>query len=141
MFDCDIFHNFILRVRWPTKKVNGIRWTLFIDSFRYHVGYFRQLNREPNNNQPANVVPAANNNENAAPAPVVEQQPQPQQPAADAANNEENPNNEAEPLVNAASPTDNDGADNVSNRTPTIVLVRTFIMSFFASLIPETPAL
>jgi len=36
---------------------------------------------------------------------------------------------------------DNDGADNDSNRTPVIVLVRTFIMSFFASLIPETPAL
>lgn len=103
------------------------------------MGYFRQLNREPNNNQPANVAPPANNNiDNVAPA-VVEQQP-----AADAANNEENPINEAEPLVNAdvvASPTDNDGAANEANRTPTIVLVRTFIMSFFASLIPETPAL
>ncbi len=108
------------------------------------MGYFRQLNREPNNNQPPNVAPPANNNENIA-APVVEQQQQqpPQQPAVDAAaNNEENPINEAEPLVNAtASPTDNDGATNDSNRTPTIVLVRTFIMSFFASLIPETPAL
>lgn len=109
--------------------------------YGYHVGYFRQLNREPNNNQPPNAAPPANNNEVIA-APVVEQQP-PQEPAAaDAANNGENPNNEAEPLVNAAGPlTDNDGTDNNSNRTPTIVLVRTFIMSFFASLIPETPAL
>lgn len=109
------------------------------------MGYFRQLNREPNNNQPPNVALPANNNENIA-APVVEQQQQqpqqPQQPGIDVANNEENPINEAEPLVNAAaSPTDNDGADNDSNRTPMIVLVRTFIMSFFASLIPETPAL
>lgn len=113
-------------------------------SFRYHVGYFRQLNREPNNNQPPNVAPPANNNENVA-APVVEQPqqlPQQQQPAIEVANNEENPIDEAEPLVNAAaSPTDNVGADNDSNRTPMIVLVRTFIMSFFASLIPETPAL
>lgn len=116
--------------------------------YGYHVGYFRQLNREPNNNQPPNVAPPANNNENVA-APVVEQHPpppppqqQPQQPAIDIANNEENPINEAEPLVNAAaSPTDNVVADNDSNRTPMIVLVRTFIMSFFASLIPETPAL
>lgn len=109
--------------------------------YGYHVGYFRQLNREPNNNQPANVVPPVNNNNENVAAPAVDQ---PQQPAGDAANNEENPNNEAEPLVNAtdaASPTDNDGAVNEGNRTPTIVLVRTFIMSFFASLIPETPAL
>lgn len=109
------------------------------------MGYFRQLNREPNNNQPPNVAPPANNNnnnENVA-APIVQQQQQPQQPAVDVPNNEENPINETEPLVaNAsASPTDIDGADNDSNRTPTIVLVRTFIMSFFASLIPETPAL
>lgn len=100
------------------------------------MGYFRQLNREPNNNQPP-----ANNNENVA-APVAEQPPQQQQlqhPAADAVNNEDNAINEAEPLINAAPPTDNDGANN--DRTPTIVLVRTFIMSFFASLIPETPAL
>lgn len=106
------------------------------------MGYFRQLNREPNNNQPANVVPPANNNNENVVAPAVEQQQQP--PQADAANNEENPINEAEPLVNASatvSPTDNDGAVNDGNRTPTIVLVRTFIMSFFASLIPETPAL
>ncbi|KAJ6649632.1 Homocysteine-responsive endoplasmic reticulum-resident ubiquitin-like domain member 2 protein, partial [Pseudolycoriella hygida] len=33
--------------------------------YGYHVGYFRQLNREPNNNQPPNVAPPANNNENA----------------------------------------------------------------------------
>lgn len=99
------------------------------------MGYFRQLNREPNNNQPPNAIPA--NNENAA-APVAQQQ----QPA-NVAENEENPANETEPLVNqqVASPTDNDGADNDNNRTPVIVLVRTFIMSFFASLIPETPAL
>jgi hypothetical protein len=112
--------------------------------YGYHVGYFRQLNREPNNNQPANVAPPANNNNENDAAPVVEpqQQQQPQQPAADAAINEENQVNEAEPLVNAAaSPSDNDGAVNEGNRTPTIVLVRTFIMSFFASLIPETPAL
>lgn len=109
--------------------------------YGYHVGYFRQLNREPNNNQPANVAPPANN-ENVV-VPAVDQQQQ-QPPQADAANNDENPINEAEPLVNAsatASPTDNDGAVNDGNRTPTIVLVRTFIMSFFASLIPETPAL
>lgn len=105
------------------------------------MGYFRQLNREPNNNQPPNVAPPANNNENVAPVQPPQPQEQPQQQApVDVANNEENPNNEAEPLVNAAaSPTD--GADNDSNRTPVIVLVRTFIMSFFASLIPETPAL
>ncbi|KAG4079360.1 hypothetical protein HA402_008052 [Bradysia odoriphaga] len=114
--------------------------------YGYHVGYFRQHLREPNNNQPANVAPPANNNNENVAAPVVEQQPQqPQQPAADAVNNEENPINEAEPLVNAAaaaaSPTDNDDAVNEANRTPMIVLVRTFIMSFFASLIPETPAL
>lgn len=110
------------------------------------MGYFRQLNREPNNNQPPNVAPPANNNNENVGAPVAEQQqPQQQQPPQqqqNVANNEENPNNEAEPLVNAAaSPTDNVGADNDSNRTPVIVLVRTFIMSFFASLIPETPAL
>jgi len=110
--------------------------------YGYHVGYFRQLNREPNNNQPPNVAPPANNNQNIA-APVVEQPPQlPPQPPVEVADNEQNANNEAEPLVNAAaSPTDNDGADNENNRTPMIVLVRTFIMSFFASLIPETPAL
>lgn len=28
-----------------------------------------------------------------------------------------------------------------NNRTPVIALIRTFILSFFASLIPETPAL
>jgi len=109
--------------------------------YGYHVGYFRQLNREPNNNQPPNVAPPANNNQNIAPA-VLEQPAQPpQQPPVDVADNEPNVNNEAEPLVDAAaSPTDTDGADN-NNRTPAIVLVRTFIMSFFASLIPETPAL
>lgn len=103
------------------------------------MGYFRQLNREPNNNQPPNVAPPANNAN--IPAPVVEQQ-QPQHPLADAENNE-NPIPAAEPLVNAvaASPTDNVNAGNDTNRTPVIVLVRTFIMSFFASLIPETPAL
>lgn len=37
--------------------------------------------------------------------------------------------------------TNDEAAQEQNNRTPVIVLLRTFVLSFFASLIPETPAL
>lgn len=44
--------------------------------------------------------------------------------------------------VDANAPSTGDTvAEEQNNRTPVIALIRTFILSFFASLIPETPAL
>lgn len=68
-----------------------------------------------------------------------------EQPNATEANGE-NQRNEGEstPLINsdtdspASTSTSSDEQD--ENRLPTITLLRTFILSFFSSLIPETPA-
>lgn len=58
--------------------------------------------------------------------------------------NNENEQSNSSPLVVAA---DNEnptvltsGEQDENNRLPAITLLRTFILSFFSSLIPETPA-
>lgn len=58
-----------------------------------------------------------------------------------------NPRNEGESTPLIQSDSDNLSASSASsneqdenNRLPTITLLRTFILSFFSSLIPETPA-
>lgn len=60
----------------------------------------------------------------------------------------ENQRNEGEstPLITPADTVDNSTAPSTTsveqdeNRLPTVTLLRTFILSFFSSLIPETPA-
>lgn len=111
----------------------------------YRTGYLQQFNQEPNNNN-------ANQRNNAQ-----------QQPQVNNDQNRENNNNDAQPAVAnvddgvhgdlnrvenvdapaaaAAVPTNDEAAQEQNNRTPVIVLLRTFVLSFFASLIPETPAL
>lgn len=92
----------------------------------YRIGYFHQGNQEPNNNnanQRNNVQPAnEQNNENNAVQPDA---------AANGVAGED-----VDPV-----PTNDEAAQEQNNRTPIIVLLRTFVLSFFASLIPETPAL
>lgn len=111
---------------------------------RYHVGCFRQLQPAPaeanNNHLPAAAVPApavANNAAVAAQdAPVADQVAvgaNAVDAAPDAADGAQQPE---ESLSNELV-----GQDPANHRTPVIALVRTFILSFFASLIPDTPAL
>lgn len=109
---------------------------------RYHIGCFRPLQ--------ANVA-EANNNHLQAPANDAVAQDGPAAAQAIADDNGENAN--ADAAQNAAATNDgiaapdqtlsNEvvGQDTTNNRTPVIALVRTFVLSFFASLIPDTPAL
>lgn len=52
--------------------------------------------------------------------------------------NETAPSDSEEPSMLSSSTTTTESEDN--NRLPMITLIRTFVLSFFASLIPETPA-
>lgn len=85
-----------------------------------------------------------------AAAPVV------QQPVAPPAQNEENvdrinaENIETEPLVAPAVPVvneasteqaSNDQVEEINNQGNIVALLRTFVLSFFASIIPEAPGL
>lgn len=67
-----------------------------------------------------------------------------QQNANDTDNNQRN-ETESTPLINqeterSTAPSSPSGEQDENNRLPTLTLVRTFILSFFSSLIPETPA-
>lgn len=95
-----------------------------------------QINRDAD----ADVIDVpVDNNEQQPP------QPQPQQGEHNAENNNNNqPNGEATnslPASNETSQgTSSAGEQDEDNRLPTVALLRTFILSFFSSLIPETPA-
>lgn len=48
--------------------------------------------------------------------------------------------NDAETLANTTQSSSSSAEQEDNNRLPTVTLLRTFVLSFFASLIPETPA-
>lgn len=63
----------------------------------------------------------------------------------DGENNNQRNETEATPLINqetesSTTPSSSSAEQDENNRLPTLTLVRTFILSFFSSLIPETPA-
>lgn len=68
-----------------------------------------------------------------------------QQNVNDGENSQRN-ETESTPLINqetenlTATPSSSSAEQDENNRLPTLTLVRTFILSFFSSLIPETPA-
>lgn len=69
-----------------------------------------------------------------------------QQNVIDGENNQRN-ETESTPLINqetesstTSAPSSSSAEQDENNRLPTLTLVRTFILSFFSSLIPETPA-
>lgn len=114
----------------------NFNFSIFI---RYHIGFFR-TNQPPAAvavNIPAVVAPINNNNiiENnnnpgqAVPVAEVVEQQQPADVIADE-------NQTAGGLI-----TDEVTADETTTRTSVMALIRTFVLSFFTSLIPETPAL
>ncbi|CAO1315801.1 unnamed protein product [Diamesa serratosioi] len=115
--------------------------------YLYHI-YKQNQNRLNNNNSTRvnnNLVPPQ------AAAPVV------QQPVAPPAQNEENIDRHnaenieteplvappaAEPIVNEASTeSSNEQVEEINNQGNIVALLRTFVLSFFASIIPEAPAL
>ena len=112
--------------------------------FRYHIGAFR-LRHERNNNN-------LNRNNNAAQNAAVDQIRQgvdQQQNAVAApanqgqeANNAENNNesDEDEPIQQTETTTSSDNVDNADNESM-MSTIRTFVITFFTSLFPETPAL
>lgn len=123
--------------------------------YLYHTGFFRQLQQQTNNNQIQPAQAAAG-----AVAAAVADPPAPAgQAAADidgmpvaAAGNGDQEGVEADGEVAVIPGAVEDGeiptessndtiAQDQNNTTPVIALIRTFILSFFASLIPETPAL
>uniref|UniRef100_A0A1L8DU04 Putative cysteine-responsive endoplasmic reticulum-resident ubiquitin-like domain member 2 protein n=1 Tax=Nyssomyia neivai TaxID=330878 RepID=A0A1L8DU04_9DIPT len=83
--------------------------------YLYHSGFFRNLGVEANNNARRNVP---QERPNVVPA-----------------------NNDAPPADNAADEASNAVVRDDTNRTPVIAFLRTFVLSFFASLIPEAAAL
>lgn len=116
-----------------------------IGIYLYHVGFFQnrrqgQLNNNNNNNRNNNNQ---NVNDNNAPAAAVDAaaaaaNAASTQDIAQGASNEANQSTvgDAEPLISSsASP------DAETTTTSLIAFVRTFVVSFFASLLPETPAL
>ena len=116
--------------------------------YRYHI--YKQNQNRLNNNNSTRV----NNNLVPPPQPLA---PVVQQPVAPPAQNEENVdrNNaehiETEPLVAQAeavpvvneTPTEisNNQVEEINNQGNIVALLRTFVLSFFASIIPEAPAL
>uniref|UniRef100_A0A1B0DM18 Ubiquitin-like domain-containing protein n=1 Tax=Phlebotomus papatasi TaxID=29031 RepID=A0A1B0DM18_PHLPP len=90
--------------------------------YLYHTGFFR------------NLAPAeGNNNNNAARNAAVGEARQPPQNAQNN-NDAQQPNNEADEASDAV-------VRDETNRIPVIAFLRTFVLSFFASLIPEAAAL
>lgn len=107
-----------------------------IGIYLYHIGFFqnrrrqRQINnRNINNNQNIND----NNAPAAAAGDAAQGQDAPQAPAAEA---NQSTAGDTEPLISSAVPPEAE-----TTTTSLIAFVRTFVVSFFASLLPETPAL
>lgn len=111
----------------------------FIQYFRYHV--YKQNQIRLNNNN-STRVDLNNVNRPAAPAPaVIEAQENVandvnESAAAPSDNVQPAAANENEPLVTPAEPTVQD-----EPQVPLLTIVRTFVLSFFSSIIPEAPAL
>lgn len=111
---------------------------------RYHIGFFRQLQQEGNNNQipPAGAAVDANDAVNVGPEVAVADGDGVAAAAVPAADGAAAQAASANAAVDSNAPSTGDiVAEDQNNRTPVIALIRTFILSFFASLIPETPAL
>lgn len=106
----------------------------FVFFFRYHIGFFqnrrqRQINnRNINNNQNIN-----DNNVPAAAGDAAQGQDAPQAASTEA---NQSTAGDTEPLITSAAPPEAE-----TTTTSLIAFVRTFVVSFFASLLPETPAL
>jgi hypothetical protein len=95
--------------------------------FRYHI-YKQNQNRLNNNN--STRVNLNNVNRPAPVAAVVAEGEQPEGEAVADAVDGAATENEAEPLLPTPEP-----------QVPLLTIVRTFVLSFFSSIIPEAPAL
>lgn len=110
-----------------------------VSIYLYHIGFFRTNQPQPAVNNPAAVVAPINNNNiiennnNPAQAAPVAEVAVAQQPDENVIADE----NQAGGVVT----TDEVTADETTTRTSVMALIRTFVLSFFTSLIPEAPAL
>lgn len=107
--------------------------------YRYHI-YRQNQNRLNNNNTIRVNLNNANNRPAAQPAPQAAELPsQEQQPQNE---NSENPSDES-PLVQSST-TENEEtviSQNLEPQVPVLDMVKTFLVSFIASIIPSDPAI
>lgn len=138
MFVCSCYGSINLFVSQLKKKQTNFDYFLISIFFlRYHIGFFRthQPPAAAAVQNPAVVAPINNNNiiennNNPAQAVPVAEVVGPQQADVIADENQ-----------TAAVTNDEVTADETTTRTSVMALIRTFVLSFFTSLIPETPAL
>lgn len=111
-----------------------------IGIYLYHIGFFQNRRQRQINNR--NINNNQNINDNNAPAPpaaaaaagnAAQAQDAPRAPATEA---NQSTAGDTEPLISSAVPPEAE-----TSTTSLIAFVRTFVVSFFASLLPETPAL
>lgn len=136
----DSYRNLNLPVSFHKPSSVDTDVMTFLNSyFRYHI--YKQNQTRLNNNNSTRV----NLNNVNRPAPVVVQPAPGVQPAAENAENaernetdgpEQQADNEADPLVATPEPTVPE-----EPQVPILTIVRTFVLSFFSSIIPEAPAL
>ncbi|XP_061397710.1 homocysteine-responsive endoplasmic reticulum-resident ubiquitin-like domain member 2 protein [Musca vetustissima] len=114
--------------------------------YLYHIGVFRLRHERNNNNLNRNNNAVQNAAVDQIRQGVNQQQPQAEQPNDAPENNVAAPapaGNNNEPPTNAANSNAAVGSENVANENneSMISTLRTFVVTFFTSLLPETPAI
>lgn len=138
MSRCRAHRNFYLFVsKTPSIVFNGL---LTLTFFRYHVYKQNQTRLNNNNSTRVNLnvnrpvpaqAPRGEAQENAENSERTETDG-----ASEDASQEPQNANEAEPLIDS-----NEATAPTEPQVPLLTIVRTFVLSFFSSIIPEAPAL
>ncbi|XP_075154035.1 homocysteine-induced endoplasmic reticulum protein [Haematobia irritans] len=115
--------------------------------YLYHIGVFRLRHERNNNNLNRNNNAVQNAAVDQIRQGVDQQQPQQQEVAQENPNPNEGENNMRAPVGNnnehqsSAPNSDVVDSENIANNESMMSTLRTFVVTFFTSLLPETPAL